>query len=88
MHQSIPLREFLPGDRGEIAGLLPECSIRRRLMDLGFSEGAPIKCLFQSMFGDPTAYEICGTVIALRSLDSASVLVRPSGRENAYGRKA
>ena len=29
--------------------------------------------------GDPTAYEICGTVIALRAEDSASVLVRMPG---------
>ena len=45
-------------------------------LDLGFAEGAGIRCLFRSMFGDPTAYEICGTVIALRAGDSASVFVR------------
>ena len=31
---------------------------------------------FRSMFGDPTAYGIRGTVIALRAGDSASVFVR------------
>ena len=75
--QSIsPLRAMEPGTQGVIADILPECALSRRLLDLGFAEGARVKCLFRSMFGDPTAYELCGTVIALRAGDSASVFVR------------
>lgn len=78
MQSIVPLGEMTPGTQGIIAEILPECALSRRLLDLGFAEGARIRCLFRSMFGDPTAYEICGTVIALRAEDSASVLVRLS----------
>ena len=76
MDSIISLRDMEPGTRGIITDILPECALSRRLLDLGFAEGAGIRCLFRSMFGDPTAYEICGTVIALRAGDSTSVLVR------------
>ena len=76
MQSIIPLSAMEPGTQGVIADILPECALSRRLLDLGFAEGARVKCLFRSMFGDPTAYEICGTVIALRAGDGASVLVR------------
>lgn len=82
MQSIIPLRDMEPGTQGVIADILPECALSRRLLDLGFAAGASVKCLFRSMFGDPTAYEICGTVIALRAEDSATVLVRmPDGVE-------
>ena len=89
MESIISLRDMEPGTQGIITDILPECALSRRLLDLGFAEGAGIRCLFRSMFGDPTAYEICGTVIinatsiqivpatviALRAGDSASVFV-------------
>ena len=75
MNPIVSLREITPGGRGRIVCLLPEGAMNRRLLDLGFAEGAVVKCLFHSMFGDPTAYEVCGTVVALRAADSASVLV-------------
>lgn len=82
MQSIVPLKDMEPGTQGVITEILQECTLSRRLFDLGFAEGARIKCLFRSMFGDPTAYEICGTVIALRAGDSASVLVRlPDGAE-------
>ncbi len=75
MESIISLRDMEPGTQGIITDILPECALSRRLLDLGFAV-AGIRCLFRSMFGDPTAYEICGTVIALRAGDSASVFVR------------
>ena len=79
MNSILSLREIAPGEQGQIFRLLPEGAMNRRLRDLGFAEGTVIKCLFHSMFGDPTAYEICGTVIALRACDGASVLVTALG---------
>lgn len=48
----------------------------RRLGDLGFVQGTGIACLYRSPAGDPTAYGIRGTVIALRKQDAARVRVR------------
>jgi|TARA_B100000508_G_C11351096_1_gene223981 DtxR family Mn-dependent transcriptional regulator len=39
---------------------------RRRLLDLGIYPGAKITHCFSSVTGEPIAYEILGSVIALR----------------------
>ena len=45
-------------------------NIRRRLLDLGLVRGTKITPVFKSPSGDPTAYEIRKTLIALRKEDS------------------
>ena len=52
---------------------------RRRLFDLGMTPGAKIRCLFAAPSGDPRAYSIRGTVIALRSGDAEKITVRGGG---------
>ena len=44
-------------------------NIRRRLLDLGLVKGTKITPVFKSPSGDPTAYEIRKTLIALREED-------------------
>lgn len=50
---------------------------RRRLMDLGFTDGALVRPVLRTFAGDPRAYEIRGTVVALRRDQASYVLVRP-----------
>ena len=50
---------------------------RRRLLDLGFTPGARVRVYLRAMFGDPRAYEIRGTRIALRNEQAAHIWVRP-----------
>ena len=45
-------------------------NIRRRLLDLGLVKGTKITPVFISPSGDPTAFEIRKTFIALRKEDS------------------
>lgn len=45
-------------------------NIRRRLLDLGLVNGTKIVPIFKSPSGDPTAFEIRKTLIALRKEDS------------------
>ena len=54
---------FLPGE------------VRRRLMDLGLTPGARVTCLFSAPSGDPRAYMVRGSVIALRREDAAGVVL-------------
>ena len=44
--------------------------LRRRLLDLGLVNGTRIKASFSSPIGNPIAYEVRGTTIALRKEDS------------------
>ncbi len=55
----------------ELSGLL-----RRRILDLGIVPGTLISCIRRGPSGDPTAYMVRGTLIALRSEDAAQIFVR------------
>jgi len=48
-------------------------NIRRRLLDLGLVKGTKITPVFKSPSGDPTAFEIRKTLIALRKEDSSLI---------------
>lgn len=50
-------------------------SLQRRLLDLGLIKDTFIKSIFKSPFGDPTAYEVRGAIIALRKEDANLILV-------------
>ncbi len=50
--------------------------MHRRLMDLGLIPGTKVTCLGKSPAGDPAAYLIRGTVIALRGVDARTVTAR------------
>lgn len=50
-------------------------SIKRRLLDLGLIDGANIIPILQSPAGELTAYEIRGTVIAIREEDTKKIIV-------------
>ncbi len=49
---------------------------RRRLLDLGFVKGAKIKIDLVNPFGEPTAYFIKGTTIALRDDQARKILIK------------
>lgn len=51
-------------------------NIRRRLLDLGLVKGTKITPIFKSPSGDPTAYEIRRTIIALRKEDSKLISLK------------
>ena len=61
------------GETAGVSGISPDCGIKRRLTDLGFCRGEKVTCMFSSPFGDPSAYLIRGTLIALRRSDATRV---------------
>jgi len=76
MPDSDVLNRLSPGDRATVAALNTVGDMRRRLQDMGLTEGTTVRCLQRSPLGDPTAYLIRGAVIALRAIDAAGVLIR------------
>ncbi|HND78082.1 MAG TPA: FeoA family protein [bacterium] len=48
---------------------------RRRLLDFGFLRDEPIEVVSRSPFGDPTAYRVKGTLIALRREEAKKIEV-------------
>lgn len=53
----------------------PDVDMKRRLLDLGFYKGTPIKKVLISPKGDPNAYRVRGTTIALRNNDAQYIEV-------------
>ena len=69
------LMELPVGQSAIVTRLHAQRALRQRLIDLGFIEGSEIACLFSSPLGDPRAYRVHGSVIALRARDAANVEV-------------
>lgn len=71
------LNTVCPGETVRIHALQSKSGIRRRLLDMGFTEGTPAACLYRSPAGDPTAYYVRGSIVALRQEDAKMILIRP-----------
>jgi DtxR family Mn-dependent transcriptional regulator len=76
---AIPLAELPDSQRGEIVQLddAVQGFTRRRFLDLGLTPGAMIYPELGNFFGDPRAYRIRGTLIALRKDQAAQIWVKP-----------
>ncbi|HWA62842.1 MAG TPA: FeoA family protein [Caulobacteraceae bacterium] len=61
----------------ERAGALPPAEMERRLLEMGFVEGARIEILHEGLIGrDPICVRVDDMRVALRRRDAAGVLVR------------
>jgi ferrous iron transport protein A len=69
----IKLFEANKGDFIRITHLDIEGVMRRRLLDLGFVPGAIVKVLRKSPLGDPIAFRVSQTSIALRKEESLRI---------------
>ncbi len=55
---------------------LPADEMERRLIELGFVEGARVRILHEGLFGrDPIAVRVNGTTVALRRREAMAILV-------------
>ncbi|WP_372755926.1 DtxR family transcriptional regulator [Mariniflexile sp.] len=72
------LSSLKEGESANIIGISKESrgESRRRLLDLGFVKGATIKIDLVNPLGDPNAYLIKGTSIALRKDQAAKILIK------------
>lgn len=75
----VTLTSLPSGASAEVVALDPSFRgfARRRLLDLGFTPGARIRSDLSTFAGDPRAYRLRGTTIALRREQSDCVLVKP-----------
>ena len=65
----LPLNSY-----GKIVSLNCVRPIQRRLLDLGLIKNTPIKAILKSPLGDPTAYEVRSSTIALRKEDAKLII--------------
>jgi ferrous iron transport protein A len=83
----IPLGTTARGFCGQIYAIsvaqglkeLPASELERRLLELGFIEGADVAVLHEGPVGrDPLAVRVNGTTIALRRREAMAIFVIPS----------
>ncbi|TES57694.1 ferrous iron transport protein A [Halalkalibacterium halodurans] len=70
---NIKLFEGKKGDFIRITHLEIDGVMRRRLLDLGFVPGAIVEVLRKSPLGDPIAFRVSQTSIALRKEESSKI---------------
>lgn len=84
MTDTIKLSQARRGDRGVIVQVGGDChhqeheaELERRLLELGFVEGARVELLHEGLFGrDPIAIKVDDMRVALRRHEAASLTVR------------
>jgi ferrous iron transport protein A len=84
MSDTLKLSHARKGDRGVIVRVGDHAStddhaleLERRLLELGFVEGAQIELLHEGLFGrDPIAMKVDDMRVALRRQEAASLTVR------------
>lgn len=69
------LSNLKKGEVAKIHSISDSLSIKRRLLDIGFTKSSEVLCLFKSPFQGPVAYKIKNTVVALREEDAKYIKV-------------
>ncbi len=68
--------QLLNGEQSEILGIDYNHPSARRIIEVGFTPGEEIKVIGKSLFDDPIAFSIRGTVIAIRKSEASSIIIR------------
>ncbi len=64
--EKVTLDKMCVGEAAEIIEMNVAGEMRRRMQDLGFIEGNLVRCMLKARSGEPTAFMVCGALIALR----------------------
>ena len=67
------LSDLPAGRSADVAQMDAPGPMGRRLLDIGFTEGTRVQCLYAAPSGEPRAYLVRCAVIALRREDAARV---------------
>lgn len=71
------LADLMIGTTGKISSLELDGLLRRRILDLGMVPGTQVQCIRKSPAGDPIAFRVRNTTIALRSDDASLIKIYP-----------
>ena len=74
---SITLDKLVPGESGKVIRILGKGPVRRRLKDMGLSQGAVIDMVKISPLGDPVEYRLRGYHLSLRMVEAGKIAVEP-----------
>ena len=73
----LSLADLAVGTAGRISSVELDGLLRRRILDLGMVPGTQVECIRKGPVGDPIAFRVRNTTIALRSDDANLIKVYP-----------
>jgi ferrous iron transport protein A len=82
MMNCISLQKLGINKKGIITEIDGSLDISDRLADMGFIKGACVSVELESPLGDPAAFRINNTVVAIRKKDCAAIKVKELPYEN------
>lgn len=69
------LSDLTIGEEAIVKKIKSEENIKRRILDIGVIPNSKIKCVLISPSGNPKAFLIKGTVMAIRNEDSKNIII-------------
>ena len=69
------LKELKPGESGTVKSIGEKGVMRRRLLDMGGTQGVSIKVIKIAPLGDPIEVNIRGYALSLRKSDAEQIIV-------------
>ena len=65
------------GCHGHVVSVAGSADVRRRLLEMGFCNGAAVEVLQRAPLGDPIAFKVRGYCLSLRDEQAAHVRIVP-----------
>ena len=76
-HKTIQLNNLAVGTSGRVASVLGERELRRRLLEMGFCNGARVEVIRRAPLGDPIEYRLRGYHLSLRAEQARCIGIQP-----------
>jgi Fe2+ transport system protein FeoA len=76
--QETGLDRIAPGHRAVVRVIAAENGARRRLHEMGFVPGTPLRVVRLAPLGDPMQVELHGYHVSLRRSEARTILVEPA----------
>jgi len=74
-HRMVQLDQLLVGSAGQVSSVGGEPDLRRRLLEMGFCNGAHVQVVRKAPLGDPIEYKLRGYHLSLRAEQARHVTV-------------
>jgi ferrous iron transport protein A len=74
---SFRLSELSAGRAAQVVSVSGDRELRRRLLEMGFCNGARVELVRRAPLGDPIEFRLRGYLLSLRNEQAQHVLVKP-----------
>jgi ferrous iron transport protein A len=76
-HKTIQLNNLAVGKAGCVVTVSCERELKRRLLEMGFCNGARVQVIRRAPLGDPIEYRLRGYHLSLRSDQASCIRIQP-----------